>query len=447
MFSARINVTSILLVLCILPVWAPVHAQCTVVGTTAGGGDEVECTGADNDGFDGTANPDSLTIQPGASISRSGANVISLMDGNDQIVMNGGTVTRTDGGNGLSGDGDNDTFNINGGVINATFAINGAGGDDVVNITGGTLNGEINLSSDNDMLTMSHGAIVSERDAINASSGNDVVTITGGTVIAGTDGSGTGINGSSGADTISISTAILTGGASSDAINASSGDDEITYGTGAVINGELNCGDDFDTLTFAMFVPPEQFAAAGNAIAGANPAGDSVTINGLTYTWRDCELLVDDLQTTGGDYQIGAEMSASFYDQDFEGSGINTEILALPAAGKDGEKGAPGLVVIYWYSYDIAGFPIFAFGVGEFAGHTMTVDMLIDYDGFGPVFGPAWDPADFEGLPFATVQIVWFNCGNGVMTFELDSSFLTLGWMEYVMNLERITNLVGIPCI
>lgn len=146
-------------------------------------------------------------------------------------------------------------------------------------------------------------------------------------------------------------------------------------------------------------------------------------------------------------YPIGPEMSASFYDPDFEGSGINTEILSMPTPAKHGEKGTPGLVVVYLYSYDILGLPIFAFGVGAFEEDTMTVEMLIDYDGNGPFWGPGWDPDDFEGLPFADLVIVWATCVNGVANVTMDPAFLAAnpGWASYSMNLERITNLVGLP--
>lgn len=156
---------------------------------------------------------------------------------------------------------------------------------------------------------------------------------------------------------------------------------------------------------------------------------------------------IDITTTGGGNFQIGSNMTGSFGDPAFSGSGINTEILFPQGVAKDGEKGGPGTVLLYWYTFDTFGFPIWSFGVGSFFGDTMVVDMLIDYDGNGPIFGPGFDPNDFEGLPFATVTIVWANCLQGLMSWVFDASFLSLnpGFVAHTMNLQRITNVFGLP--
>ena len=51
-------------------------------------------------------------------------------------------------------------------------------------------------------------------------------------------------------------------------------------------------GDDNDTLTFAQEVPPEELAEITAAILAADPAGDTITINGKTYTWVNFEGLL-----------------------------------------------------------------------------------------------------------------------------------------------------------
>lgn len=150
--------------------------------------------------------------------------------------------------------------------------------------------------------------------------------------------------------------------------------------------------------------------------------------------------------STDGAYEVGTNMSMSAYDPAFNGSGFNFEILSLVQA-KDGEKGTTGLVLVYWYSFDIFGFPIFAFGVGDIIGDAFVVEMLINYGGSGPIWGPGWDPDDFEGFPFALLVIIWDDCEFGIAGFELDPSFLAVnpGWLEYIMLLERLTNVVGLP--
>lgn len=44
-----------------------------------------------------------------------------------------------------------------------------------------------------------------------------------------------------------------------------------------------------------MGVPEEAVGFFSSRINGANPAGDSIVINDITYEWVDCELLVPDL--------------------------------------------------------------------------------------------------------------------------------------------------------
>jgi len=86
--------------------------------------------------------------------------------------------------------------------------------------------------------------------------------------------------------------------------------------------------------------------------------------------------------------------------------------------------------------------------VGDIVGDTMVVDMLIDYDGSGPFFGPGFNPDDFTGLPFATATITWASCAQGAMTWVFDPTFFTLGFEPYTMNLTRLTNVSGVPpCI
>ena len=137
-------------------------------------------------------------------------------------------------------------------------------------------------------------------------------------------------------------------------------------------------------------------------------------------------------------------MTASFGDADFVGQGINMEVLVPQIVAKDGEKGSPGVVLLYWYTFDMLGFPIWAFGVGSIVGDTMVVSMLIDYDGTGPIFFP-FNSSQFQGLPFATVTIVWATCAQGTMTWVFDPSFLALGFVAYTMFPERITNVSGLP--
>lgn len=213
--------------------------------------------------------------------------------------------------------------------------------------------------------------------------------------------------------------------------------------TGTVLNGQTLTYD--LTIHAGAFLPSESgFAFRGNEPTRGNLGPASIQLESATFS---C--------TKGTGFQMDQVMTASFSDPGFLGQGINLEILTepevivKPGKGDDEDlEGIAGVVLMYWYSFDLLGFPIFTFGVGEYTGDTMIVDMLIDYDGAGPFFGPGWDPDDFTGTPFATVRIIWSDCVDGLMTAVIDPAFeaMTPGFVTHSMDLTRITNVLGLPC-
>ena len=223
-------------------------ADCAVTGATPSGGEIVNCTGTDLDGYSGTINIDEVSIQVGAILSGP-SHVISPGDGDDTVTMFGGSIVA--GGDGLKGGLGNDTITFLGGSMDVDGdGIDGDSGDDTITVSGGTIN------STND-------------DGIDGGSGNDIISISGATV---TSSASDGEN-----------------------INANSGNDTVILGTGANINATINCGHDTDTLEFAMAVASAELSAAQAAVGGASPAGDTITISGLSYTWIECESIVDSL--------------------------------------------------------------------------------------------------------------------------------------------------------
>ncbi len=77
------------------------------------------------------------------------------------------------------------------------------------------------------------------------------------------------------------------------------GDDSFTAEGGA-INGMLDGGAGFDTLTFAFEVSGAEYAALASRLAAASPTGGSLTYGGATYTWVNFEEIVDHLSETPG---------------------------------------------------------------------------------------------------------------------------------------------------
>lgn len=245
MFSKKLAFTIILAPLGLLSVMQTAYADCAVTGATGSGGEIVMCTGADTDGYDGTINGDDLTIPAGATVSRASGDTVNLDDDDDVVLISGGSITST------------------------VDAIEAGNGDDVI--------------------TMTSGSVIGDSDGMRLGSGNDTLIITGG-VVTGIDDQG--IEGGSGNDYISISDAVITGDA---AIKTDSGDDVVEIGDNATINGIIDGGSDIDTLSFSIMVPTGDLAALQSALATANPASDSIVINGETYTWVEFETIEDNL--------------------------------------------------------------------------------------------------------------------------------------------------------
>lgn len=288
----------------------PSHADCAVTGSTGSGGQVVVCTGPDTDGYDGTANGDDVTVQPGATVTDAADDdAIAVGAGADIITVNGGTVTAVNN-DALSGGDGVDTITVHAGSLDAEEdAIDGDAQDDIITVNGGTLHGDeqaVDGGDGSDTITINGGILTSTDDeVVKGGAGNDIVSITGGSLTTPNEDV---IDTDEGNDVVSIANATLTTLDEPDhvAVQLDIGNDQLTLGNGAVIvgneDGLLDGGDGTDTLVFAMTVPQSDLAAVQAAIAAASPAGDSITINGLTYTWEDFETLVD---------QVEAELSVT----------------------------------------------------------------------------------------------------------------------------------------
>ncbi len=74
------------------------------------------------------------------------------------------------------------------------------------------------------------------------------------------------------------------------AIDTRAGDDTVIIEGGSV-DGLIDGGDDTDSLAFSIVHGAEGFDRVVAALAAADPAGGSITINGETYTWSNFESL------------------------------------------------------------------------------------------------------------------------------------------------------------
>lgn len=243
-YSSIYKLTVIVLgCLCLMP---NAFADCAVSGTTGSGGDIVVCSGTDADGYDGTPNGDDITVPAGATVDNPSSDTIDLEGGDDVMLISGGTITS---------------------------------GSDAVETGDG-----------NDTVTMTSGSVTGDSDGFRLQAGDDSITVTGGTVTA---TSGQGIQTGSGNDYISISNATVSG---DPALEGEGDDDTIELGNGAVINGLIDGSAGTDTLRFSMSVAPGDLSSVQSALASANPASDSITINGQTYNWSNFETIEDNVR-------------------------------------------------------------------------------------------------------------------------------------------------------
>jgi IPTL-CTERM motif len=329
-------------------------AECFVDGPAPGGGNIVICddmaenpdTSGVQVGVESTNNGDEITVQAGASINAVGAAVDAGL-GADQITVNPGAGNITGTGNSLSTGGSNNTIVIHGGNLsnqiffnngdnnsvefgnatinsaasNGIFFNNGSGNS--ATIHSGIINGDNNgiffnngdnnsvefsnatitagnngiffNNGDNRFLVFHSGTINSGTNAIFFNNGDSTVHINGGTI---TPDFGAAIITNDGEDSI-----VLSGG------NINPGNTGLTILTGAandtvriervssfsgLIDGEEG---DADTLVFAQRIPSnDECNMLREQIASLNPADDSITINGILFTWINFEIIEEELR-------------------------------------------------------------------------------------------------------------------------------------------------------
>lgn len=240
----------------------------------------------DPDGVQQAGNNADLTVNvlPGAAIDTflggMDDEAIELGDGSNVITIDQATVSGEDDGV-TAGDGGN--------LINVTDSTITCDQDCI-----STRDGQDNIN-----ITRSRVESIDD-DGIDTGRGDDVLIVIDSQILAGPACCNNfGITMNDGDDQITIINSRVAGFTMIDPIPSAiiMGDDNdtVTLGTGAQIDGLIRCGDGFDTIVFAMDVFEGAVALISSQIASKNPAGDSITINGLFYIWEDCELLVSEL--------------------------------------------------------------------------------------------------------------------------------------------------------
>lgn len=281
-------------------------AQCNVTGTTPGGGEVVVCTGIDSNGLDTTDQPDEITVEESAEISRAATDVINTLGGDDKVYINGGSITGTDNSSltCVNFGGGNNELHMRSGSLTCDEGIFCGNADSCkITIEDGFIRATTGLaeviqgSSFPDEIYISGGTFIANNAVIQAGGGGDMVIITGGSFTQ-TDDSDEAVDTGSDNDLISVSHAFIDGSLadSRHAIAGGSSDDTVKLGTAAKILG-LSTGDDgFDTLVFEMEVADKFIDSICANILSQNPAEGQITINGLFYEWENFEVLQCDLR-------------------------------------------------------------------------------------------------------------------------------------------------------
>lgn len=290
--------------------------------------------GVGGDGVDGDGGDDVITVDGVVSdVSGDGA---GGNGGNDTIVINGLVDFVT--GDDVDGNGGDDTIVINGDVLSdvtGDCAPTGDGGNDDITVNG-TVDGAVvgdcaGLNGGNDTITISGtgDVFLIFGDDVSGNGGNDVITVNG--VVS--DVSGDGADGNGGNDTIIINgeadnvngddvdgdggddliiinglvnddvtgdcttsgdggddhiivNGEVNGDVVGDCVGGAGGDDTVTIGNGAIVGGDIEGQDGFDTLEFGGITQADLDAL------GLDPAGGTITIGGQTYTWLSFESLI-----------------------------------------------------------------------------------------------------------------------------------------------------------
>ena len=297
----RLSIFTILALVFTLAYSQITHAVCT-----EGPPDTFTCNtnppNPDPNGVQQAGNNNNLTVTvlPGAGIDTVDDEGIRTASGDDVVTVDNGTIEvfSEDGINVWAGE---NVVNVTDSTITvmtdsgSDAPVEGLSNNNTITIIRSVITGGrdgINTRDGIDTITLVDSSLFSGQEGMQLGPGDDIVDIKGSIVEGGEGEFDEGIEFSSGNDTITVEDSRVSG---TESIEAGSGNDLMTFKTGANITDLINCGSDFDTLVFAMDVPEDLVTFISSQILQSDPSGDSITINGLTYEWIDCEMLVAEL--------------------------------------------------------------------------------------------------------------------------------------------------------
>lgn len=129
----------------------------------------------------------------------------------------------------------------------------------------------------------------------------------------------------------------------------------------------------------------------------------------------------------GPPVQAGAVASGSWYNSEQDGHGFVVEVLA------------EGRVLVYWFAYDLAGNQAWFVGVGDIEQGEFVMTEV--FQTRGPVFGPDFDPADLELIPWGSLRLE-LSCTTGSVTYDGTLA----GFGAGTIALQRLSSIEGLAC-
>ena len=241
----------------------------------ADGDDQITLNGATITGFiRGRAGADTITLLSGTVgqqvLGDEGSDTINIGDGTNPSAAGPSIISAVRGGT------DADAITLHNGTVGGS--VTGDAGEDTISLLGGSA-GNVDGGDDSDQITLTGSSVTS----IGGGSGNDNIWLTGGTISS----TGNAVTGGDGNDNIHFHGTAFTG-----AVLGGAGNDVFDLGTGAA--GNIDGGADNDV-----------FSLTGSSVAAiAGGSGDD------TLTWSAGSLA----SFNGGDGSDLATVSAAAYD-------------------------------------------------------------------------------------------------------------------------------------
>jgi hypothetical protein len=148
----------------------------------------------------------------------------------------------------------------------------------------------------------------------------------------------------------------------------------------------------------------------------------------LGQSWANAAVLYDNVRL--GPIEIGPAHSGTYFNRDQSGHGFSIEFGELP-------EGSP-LGVVYWYTYDDMGNPIFMLGNGVPNGQTLEVTF---YSPTGMEYGVWQKPTENDG---GTAVLVFSDRENATFSYT-PSSFTASEWGHTPIEALPLIKFFGIP--